>query len=394
MRIPLRTCTLLTCLVLSLSACQPAGEPTREQGTAAIGTIPTATPSVGRTQSPKPLATPRPTWTPTRPRPTPAPFGGWLVFSSRREDTSGDGVVDQQDAAHLYVMDLATGDTTQLTFGNWNDTEPSWWPDRSRIAFVSNRGGNSDIFVINADGSGLMQLTATREIEGDPAVSPDGKTIAYTAETPLKEGLPTRRLYLLSVEGGEPRPLTEGPGNDSFPDWSPDGRFLAFERDEPGEWETAIYLWDAKTGTASALDLPATSAEPPVVLPEFPVVFQLPRWLPRAGDYLSLIRAGFEEGAPLPIVVFQIQEHAGQVTLRQAPAVIETNFIHYTWGPNGEWLIAPVKSPSGEFKGRALLRVRVGLAGASRACSGCTGVLDAQFLTAGDFYDDYPDWAP
>jgi len=281
-------------------------------------------------------------------------------------------------------MDLATGNTTQLTFGTRVDTYPSWWPDRSRIAFVSNQGGNNDLFVINADGSGLVQLTDTPDDEIEPTVSPDGNTIAYVAATPLEEGIPKWRLYLVSLDGGDPRQLTEGPGDDFYPCWSPDGRFLAFERHEPGGGNS-IYLWEQATGSLTCLDLPGTSAA---------VSFHAPSWLPRTGSFLSLIRFEIEGVIPAEIVVFQVQEEGGRVLLHQLPVAIDTNFIHYTWGPNGEWLIAPVESPTGQFKGRALLRVRVSLTGASVACWECTGLVDAQFLTEGNFYDDFPDWAP
>jgi hypothetical protein len=99
-----------------------------------------------------------------------------------------------------------------------NDTDPTWSPDGSRIAFIR----NSDVFVMNADGSGSTNLTTGLAASADmPAWSPDGSQIAFLA---------SNQIWLVAP-GGTPGPtqLTTGSiGNRGGPSWSPDGSRLAY----------------------------------------------------------------------------------------------------------------------------------------------------------------------
>jgi TolB protein len=71
---------------------------------------------------------------------------------------------------------------TRLTRGNaFQSAPPAWSPDGRRIAFASERDGNAEIYVVNADGTGQRNLTRDPGYEGDPAWSPDGRKIAFTS---------------------------------------------------------------------------------------------------------------------------------------------------------------------------------------------------------------------
>jgi len=100
------------------------------------------------------------------------------------------------------------------------------------------------------------------------------------------------------------------------------------------------------------------------------------------------------------IFVFEIQECDGKLAPHQTLTDIETNFVHYTWGPNGEWLIAPVqtnqqaKQVKTLMEAYELLRVRVSLTVPSIAFWESVGLVDQQFLTDNIFYENLPDWAP
>lgn len=378
---------LLGCFVVSLLACQPAETLTDIQGTTIVSAVSTRAPPPDNVpsqsqQSPIPFLTQTPASTS---KPTFTPFGGWLVFSSRRQDTNKDGMIDLQDGKHLYIMDLTAETTTQLTFGKHVDTAPSWSPDRRRIAFVSNRvdGSNFDLFIINVDGSELRQLTRTPERESMPAWSPDGTRIAYISAN-SQGGFEERRLYLISPDGGAPQQLTEGPGNDWYPDWSTDGRFLAFERVEP-DGDSHIYLWEAGTGAFTKL----TSLEEE----SSAINFGYPRWIPRTGYFLAIIRSEIQaDELWFQLMVFEVQERDEGIILYQTPAEIEwMGGYHYTWGPNGEWIIASVQA--NRRVSYDLLRVRIRLRGKSAVCW-CTDAVEKKFLTENDFYDDFPDWAP
>jgi Tol biopolymer transport system component len=97
-------------------------------------------------------------------------------------------------------------------------------PDRTRIAFSSNRGGSFDVWVMDADGHNPRRLTTDPGAEGDPAWTPDGSRLVYTA-TP-KTGLP--QLAIIRVDGTDNRALTTPAGGNRSADVSPDGTTIAF----------------------------------------------------------------------------------------------------------------------------------------------------------------------
>jgi TolB protein len=69
----------------------------------------------------------------------------------------------------------------KLTDGEFLDAWPTWRPDGKQIAFASNRSGNSDIWLMNANGSGLVNLTNNEAQDTSPAWSPDGKNLAFVS---------------------------------------------------------------------------------------------------------------------------------------------------------------------------------------------------------------------
>jgi Tol biopolymer transport system component len=86
--------------------------------------------------------------------------------------------------AQLYLLDVASGKTVQLTANlhNGGDMDPTWSPDGTRVAFTSDRMGSQDVWLVNADGTGLMQATYDVGTETHPAFSPDGRQLAYVSD--------------------------------------------------------------------------------------------------------------------------------------------------------------------------------------------------------------------
>ena len=118
-----------------------------------------------------------------------------------------------EGTAHIYVTHGAQ--LVQLTDANGSDLAPAWSPDRRRIAFQSNRDGNWEIYVMNADGGNVRRLTDDDAEDGEPGWSPNGKRIVF-----VRDG----HLYALSADGrNEDRLLNDG----EWPAWSPNGRELA-----------------------------------------------------------------------------------------------------------------------------------------------------------------------
>lgn len=353
----------------------------------------TATPS----PSPKPTSTRKPTLTATPTiTPTPVPLGGWLVFSSQRHDTDGDGDIDLQDGLHLYSLDLVSGTLNQLTSGSAYDVEPSWSPDRSQVVFSSNRNGNFDLFIIGADGSNLQQLTNTPEGEESPVWSPNGLDIAYVLVQTLENGTQVKHLHLTSADGSRTEQLTNGPGNDSNPDWSPDGRFLVFERIEPvyrdgrNRNESNIYVLEMQTNSLFKLERES-------IMDRMGNGVADPQWLPREGYFLSIVQVpGMLMGVDLK--VFELQWTNDEPLLHWVFRIGLPDM--YTWGPNGEWFITSGDNPHPTVGTTRLERVELMLLPVSFAVPRPEAApysyfsYEGELITDNAFYDDYPDWAP
>lgn len=102
---------------------------------------------------------------------------------------------------------------------------------RNTIAFVSNRDGADQIYLMNADGTGVTRLTNEGPLNGRPSFSTDGRRIAFSSS---REG--RTKIYSMNIDGTDTKRLTNPPqGDDSFPAWSWDGTKIAFSstRDDP-----------------------------------------------------------------------------------------------------------------------------------------------------------------
>ncbi|MGB5341427.1 MAG: S9 family peptidase [Thermoanaerobaculia bacterium] len=153
---------------------------------------------------------------------------------------------------HLYVFDLATKKTTQITSGDFDDSQPDWSPDGTQIAFTSNRtenpdaNYNSDIWVVSASntdkGAQLTQVTANPGADASPSWSSDGKLIAHTSnlETEARSLYGTAHLAVSSATGGESKVLTEDLDRMVFqPRFSPGDQAIYFLLEDSGEQNLA-----------------------------------------------------------------------------------------------------------------------------------------------------------
>jgi dipeptidyl aminopeptidase/acylaminoacyl peptidase len=156
------------------------------------------------------------------------------------------GYLDRR-RTHLFTFDLASKTATQITSGDYDDSEPAWSPDGKSLAFASNRSKpdpdanyNTDIWVVAADnadkGAHLTQVTTNPGEDGSPTWSPDGKWIAYvTRVEPKLFEYATKHIAVSPAIGGEARILTrELDRMSTEPHFTPDGQSILFICDDDG----------------------------------------------------------------------------------------------------------------------------------------------------------------
>jgi hypothetical protein len=133
-----------------------------------------------------------------------APGGGQQVVVSQ----------EQISSLQLWTIDFASGARSQLTHMNNIAYDPVWSPTGNTIAFVSPEPGNDEIFIINADGSNLTQLTFNEwEWDKHPSWSPDGSQLVFMSNRDSQR----QQIWIMNADGSNPRNLS----NNKFNDWDP-----------------------------------------------------------------------------------------------------------------------------------------------------------------------------
>lgn len=142
---------------------------------------------------------------------------GRLVYVAHFRDTG------------LWRLDLTQPDrglsATNLPDSTFDELGPAYSPDGTKLMFVSTRSGTEELWIADADGSNVRQMTSLRWCLGEPRWSPDGTRVAFTVD---HGGRPD--VYLLDVRTGEVKPLTSTPELEYAPHWSPDGAWIYFGR--------------------------------------------------------------------------------------------------------------------------------------------------------------------
>jgi Tol biopolymer transport system component len=189
-----------------------------------------------------------------------SPDGGTLVF-----DLLGD----------IYTMPAAGGAATRITDGIAHDMQPRYSPDGRRIVFVSDRSGDENVWVANADGSNARQLTTGREnLYYSPEWTPDGQYVAVSRSNTFSGA---EKLWLFHVDGGRGLDLSgNAPGALRMlgAAFGPDGRYVWYSQ-RNGWWtynaimpQYQIGVYDRETGTRTTMSARYGSAFRPALSPD------------------------------------------------------------------------------------------------------------------------------
>jgi TolB protein len=162
-----------------------------------------------------------------------SPDGKKIAFISSRDHEAGE----------IYVMDIDGSHVKRLTNNDNFEDAPSWSPDGKQLVFSRDikpasdsskeTASNGEVFVMDADGSHVRRLTNRPGFDGGPQFSPDGKQIAFYGKTETGN----YEIFIMGADGGNLVNLTEDPMEDYSPSWSLDGQWIAYTKGDSKNYD-------------------------------------------------------------------------------------------------------------------------------------------------------------
>ena len=149
----------------------------------------------------------------------------------------------------LATLALDSSRPKKITIGRGTDnTSPSYSPDGTQIAFISGRSGSPQVYIMDADGSNVQLLTpykaGVRSYRASPDWSPDGRAVAYEQQNG------NFQIWMVDVRDRVPKQLTNE-GENEDPSWAPDGRHIVFTSTRSGDKQ--LWILDTESGRARQL---------------------------------------------------------------------------------------------------------------------------------------------
>ncbi|MBK6486221.1 MAG: PD40 domain-containing protein [Gemmatimonadetes bacterium] len=227
--------------------------------------------------------------------------GSWMSV-----DVSPDGQRIALDLlGDLYTIPMAGGSATRLTSGMAHDAQPRWSPDGKRIAFISDRSGGNNVWVIGADGRDTLQLSKTTDdMFVSPEWTPDGKYVAVTRSV---TGAP--KIFLYHVDGGAGIQVIREPAPQSAlgAAFTPDGRYLWYATRQGVFSYNQIFpsyqlaAYDRELGTTTTMTARYGAAFRPAISPDGKWLTYGSRYEEKTGLRLRDLTTGEERWLAYPI---------------------------------------------------------------------------------------------
>lgn len=186
-----------------------------------------------------------------------------IYDSSPRWSPDGSKIVFSRSDGNIYTIDADGKNLSNLTKTDETviNSEPDWSPDGSKIVFHSNRTGQNHIFVMNADGSNVKQLTGKKNkeaVEYSAHFSPDGKKIVYGSTERGQSD-----LYVMNADGSQPVNLTKDINDAvSSPLFSEDGKKIVFTKNSSEGSESSLLTMDPDGTDKATIKLDIGNAVP------------------------------------------------------------------------------------------------------------------------------------
>ena len=277
-----------------------------------------------------------------------SPDGKRIVYTISEWDKK-----ENRRTTHIYLLSTEGGNPIKLTNGEKGESAPQWSPDGQRIAFLADRstgapGGGAQIWVIHASGGEAEKLTSEENGVSAFRWSPDGKAMAFvTRDTPkdkaerekkkkdkfdtitMDADLIYSHLWTINVESKEKKRLTEGAFSAAGPQWSPDGKYIAYTWSKTSSQES---VWtDISEFTNSEVYVVPSTGGIARKLTTNPGPDGNPQWSPD-GKWIAFTSSTSNWAAKSNVMI--VSAEAGE------PKNLTTDFIEsaqgVNWSPDGK----------------------------------------------------------